>query len=472
MENNEIDALPSSMQKAYAKAKEMIEKYDDIKIYSHVDCDGISAGAILSILLERLDKEFDIEIVSLDLLDDIPINHELTIFSDLGSGQFIEKNATVDNNILILDHHPSRRLRGYHPENVGEFLEINPMYYSINGTREVSGGGLCYFLAKEFGFTDLSWIGVLAAVGDMQNSQTGKLEGVNRIILGDSVYEDLIRVNNDLNIYGRQTRPFYKALSYFSDVQLPITNNTNETLALLNDLDIPVKYGEEWLTLSDLTREEKSRVGSELLSMLSNELPSEYVQYIPKLIFADTYDLLNEVEHTTLRDISEFSSAMNACVRNDRPDIALRIIKGERDEAYEELKHLSWKHRRYLAQVINSFPTGSIIQMDNIQYFDGSGIRSVVVGTITGMLLGYGDWRKPLLGFAEVSNENHDFKISLRCSRLLSYSGIHFGNLIREVSAEVGGSGGGHDVACGAYIPHDKLNEFLDEFNSRLDGVI
>ncbi|MDR3222296.1 MAG: single-stranded DNA-binding protein, partial [Methanobrevibacter sp.] len=73
----------------------------------------------------------------------------------------------------------------------------------------------------------------LAAVGDMQNSMTGKLEGLNKIILKDAVNKVYVKVTEDLSLYGRQTRPLYLALSYFSDVKLPITNNTTEAIALM-----------------------------------------------------------------------------------------------------------------------------------------------------------------------------------------------------------------------------------------------
>jgi RecJ-like exonuclease len=49
---------------------------------------------------------------------------------------------------------------------------------------------------------------------------------------------------------------------------------------------------------------------------------------------------------------------------------------------------------------------------------------------------------------------------------------IHFGNIIREVSQSLGGNGGGHSVACGAYIPHDKKDEFLNLFNQKLEGKL
>jgi len=45
---------------------------------------------------------------------------------------------------------------------------------------------------------------------------------------------------------------------------------------------------------------------------------------------------------------------------------------------------------------------------------------------------------------------------------------IHLGRLVSSVSTKFGGSGGGHDKACGAVIPKDKLKKFLYEMNSQL----
>lgn len=59
----------------------------------------------------------------------------------------------------------------------------------MDGSTSISGGGLSYLLARQFGYTDLSWMGLLAAVGDMQNIRTGKMVGANRVILEDSIRE-------------------------------------------------------------------------------------------------------------------------------------------------------------------------------------------------------------------------------------------------------------------------------------------
>ena len=126
---------------------------------------------------------------------------------------------------------------------------------------------------------------------------------------------------------------------------------------------------------------------------------------------------------------------------------------------------------------------GQIKSLENIRYFEGNEIKSNVIGTIAGMLLTYGDdqekmegekkqWQKPMMAFTEMGDEKDGLKVSLRCSRLLAYDGIHFGNLIKKVADKVGGTGGGHSVACGAYIPTEKKEDFLKIFNNSINGLI
>ncbi len=464
--------IPQLMQEQYQQAHEIIENSQDIKVYSHIDCDGICSGAILSTILDRQNKPHEIEFVNLDVLDDIELKHELTIFSDLGSGQNITTKAQEGQKIIILDHHPPLRGLDYKDGKNYTYLEINPLHHGIDGSYYVCGGGLCYFLAKEFGYEDLSWIGVLSAIGDMQNTKTGHFEGLNKIIQQDAIDGGYLELTeNDLNIYGRNSRPLFVALSYFSDVKLPITNNTTETMAILEELGIDEKHNRK--KLNELTMAEKGKLFQRLVEMISKVVPGRYVRYIPQLIIGDSYTFLKEDESTFLRDGSEFSTAMNACGRNHEELVAMEVLKGDRIIALDELESISKTHRYNLATSIAKIAEGedtNIVEMENLQYFDGDGIKPEIVGTITGMILGYCNWKKPIIGFTQTDSDG--LKVSLRCSRLLSYDGIHFGNIIRKIASEVCGSGGGHAMACGAYIPIDKKSEFLELFNQELDGKL
>ena len=464
--------MPQSMSEQYHEAKKIIESSESIKIYSHIDCDGICSGAILSTILDRQNKDHEIEFVNLDVLDNIELDHDLTIFSDLGSGQLIDTNAKEGQKIIILDHHPPLRDLDYRNDKKYTYLEINPHHHGIDGSYYVCGGGLCYFLAKEFGYDDLSWIGVLSAIGDMQNTQTGHFEGLNEIIQQDAIDGGYLEViKNDINIYGRNTRPLFVALSYFNDVKLPITNNTTETMAVLEELGIDEKNNRK--TLNELTMEEKGKLYQCLSGMIAKVVPGKYVQYISQLIIGDSYTFLKEDPHSFLRDASEFSTAMNACGRNHEEKVAMEVLTGDRLLGLEELEVVSRDHKRNLAQAIEKVADSehsNIIELENLQYFDGTGIKPEIVGTITGMILGYCNWKKPVIGFTQTDTDG--IKVSLRCSRLLSYDGIHFGNIIRKIAGEVGGSGGGHSMACGAYIPIDKKTVFIERFNNELQGKL
>ena len=47
-------------------------------------------------------------------------------------------------------------------------------------------------------------------------------------------------------------------------------------------------------------------------------------------------------------------------------------------------------------------------------------------------------------------------------------SGLNLSKILSEVCPLVGGVGGGHNIAAGATIPADKLDEFLKEFAARV----
>jgi RecJ-like exonuclease len=237
-------------------------------------------------------------------------------------------------------------------------------------------------------------------------------------------------------------------------------------LALLKKLDIPNKKGKKFRTLSDLDMEEKMRIFGELNRMLTLEVPAKYSRYVPLLVSGDIFEFIKEERYTPLRNASEFSTAVNACSRNKNPLIAFKVLKGDRGLALDDMDNLTYKHRRYLAEQMGKLEENNqITALSHLQYFDGNEIKTEVIGTIAGMILSYGDWKKPMVAFTEMGEEKEGLKVSLRCSRLLAYDGIHFGNLIQKVAAKVGGSGGGHSVACGAYIPTSSKDRFLKIFN-------
>ncbi len=46
---------------------------------------------------------------------------------------------------------------------------------------------------------------------------------------------------------------------------------------------------------------------------------------------------------------------------------------------------------------------------------------------------------------------------------------VHLGKIVNKLATEVGGSGGGHDKACGASIPKNNIKKFITNLNKSLD---
>jgi len=58
------------------------------------------------------------------------------------------------------------------------------------------------------------------------------------------------------------------------------------------------------------------------------------------------------------------------------------------------------------------------------------------------------------------------YAVSIRGSKSLT---THLGKIVNVLATELGGSGGGHDKACGAVIPKAKIKTFIKELNKKLD---
>ena len=57
------------------------------------------------------------------------------------------------------------------------------------------------------------------------------------------------------------------------------------------------------------------------------------------------------------------------------------------------------------------------------------------------------------------------YAVSVRGSKSCK---VHLGKLVNKISTELGGSGGGHDKACGASVPKSKIKKFLTELNKNI----
>jgi single-stranded-DNA-specific exonuclease len=448
------------------KAKECadhIKAHTSALVVSHIDADGLTAAAIMKKALERTGLDSMVIFVKqLDLknLQEIAgLNPELVIFTDLGSGM-LDAIKSLKINAVIADHHQPQGSHEYH---------LNPHIFGFNGGIEASGSGMTYFIAREMGDNgDLAALAIVGAVGDLQHSKHGQLIGLNRTILEEGVKNKVIKYEKDLMLFGRQTRPVFKLLQYSTDIYFPgLTGNEEASIEFLKRIGIR-QQGEKWRRWIDLEISEKQKIVSALIQLgLTCGLPGFKVERL----VGEVYTLLCEREGTEVRDASEFSTLLNSTARYDHANIGLSVCMGDRGKSFDEACVLLNEHRKNLVEGLNFVKEKGITELHNLQYFDsGSKIRETIVGIVAGMSASFVNNRNlPIIAFADSEG---GVKVSSRGNQDLLRKGLNLGAAISQAAKAVGGNGGGHDIAAGAFIPRESKNEFLKILDMKIGSQI
>lgn len=474
--------------------QQITDKNSSIQIYTHIDADGLSSGAILGKALYRENIPFQITILrqlEKEEIDKIvkkinEYNNYFMIFSDFGSGQYdeLQKKLFFKDNLtpfIILDHHlPQKISRKEDLKLLGEIHQstrpwhINPYFYDIDGSNEVSGAGICYYFAKCLNERniDLSPIAVVGAIGDLQNQGPNKsFQGLNSLILKDAINSGLIEVIDDLNF--SSIKPLNEAIAYSSEIKLPgLTNDVNKTLKFLQTLGILMENSKGNIrTLNDMNKDEKQKISSGIIEYATLKLDIEPMEVIQKLI-VNKYLLKNEIAYSDLYDSSEFSNLLNACGRTNNGSIGIAIAMGDRKNAYQQAQDTLVNYKKLLFKSLIWIKEEKKIQeKDYIQYFFGEDVISEnIIGTISSMLIfdnsGIINKSKPIFGYAKRIDEDV-YKISARAHEKIVNQGVNLSEAIRKALdlTDLDALGGGHPPAAGTKVPVDKIDEFLENCN-------
>ena len=459
-----------------------------IKIYTHLDADGLSAGAILGKSLYRENIPFQITVLKQLELDQIitlsnesEVDKDFFIFSDFGSGQYLELQEKLKNPFMILDHHLPQGIGNKEEKSQIEDIykktyrwHLNPYFYEFDGSSEISGSGMSYFFSKCLNEEnlDLSIIALIGANGDIQNKGENKsFTGLNSIILEDAKKSNLIEIVNDINL--SLIKPLNQALAYSSEINLPgLSGDKNKTLKFIKRLGILIEKSDGSIkALMDLNQEEKQKLTSALIEYVSIKSNIEPNEIINKLII-NRYLLKNEKFGSDLHDINEFSNLLNACGRTNNASIGIAIAMGDKKNAYSQAQKKLEDYKKMLVKALSWIKEeGKIKESEYIQYFFGEDvIPENIIGTVSSMLIfdesEHIKKNKPIFGYAKRKDENV-YKISARAHDSIIKRGVNLSEAIREALnlSDLDVLGGGHPPAAGTKVPINKIQEFLKNCN-------
>jgi RecJ-like exonuclease len=464
---SQVTAFSDSATKAAKTIRETVEEDGLIHVFSHLDADGVAAAGIIGKALARLNARFRIRITQwieekiIEVLSDKP---QLIVFSDLGSGYVdLLKEKLGGFKIVILDHH---QIVG---EGTDDFVHVNPHLHGIDGARDISGAGVAYFVAKAIdkANVDSAPVAIVGALGDMQDKYDQRmLGGLNEKIVEDAVQSGSLTAEKDLIFFGRETRPIHRMLASTTSPFIPgISGEEDKSLAFLASLDIkPRTHDDKWRALRDLSDEEKKR----LCSALADHLLSKGLRLEVTNLIGHVYILNREEPWTPLRDGREFATLLNATGRMDKSGLGVAVCMGDRADAFEAATKVLDDYRRsinkYLGWVMEK--PERMRELENIYVVYGENfINDKIVGAISSILASaLPNPEKPLIAFANVEEQGLA-KISARTIDMIVAKGVNLGDIMQAAAERCDGKGGGHNVAAGAQVPLEKIDDFIGIVN-------
>ncbi len=472
MKKGDFKALPPHQIISYARSivDFILEKANShiFHVVSHLDADGLAAAGVVLKTLRRLGARFHARIVH-QLSERVITSLSKSgvfIFTDLGSGQLSLINKFFNENVVIIDHHPPES------ENKENFLHFNPHFFGLDGGTEISSAGMAYLVSREIDDAnrDLAALAVVGGLGDRQDKGEGRrLTGLNAEIVSEATESGVIEEVKDLIFFGRETRPIPVALEYTMDPFIPGLSGDHAACVkfLVERVKIPLRSGDRWRTLSELSQDEKSRLVSELVKYMLG--PGGMSASEAQSIIGTVYVLTREPLGTPMRDSREFAFLLNACGRTRKTGLGLAICMGDRRISGEAIK-VAGEYRAKLAEYLKWLEKDKVKVKGDICWFNGEHyIDDRMVGTVTSILSSSRPYQdKVIVGFA-YSEEEAAVKVSTRLGAEVKKE-VNLGELMRYVINKMGLSfvAGGHDLAAGAYIPAGREEELIEHLSAEL----
>jgi len=452
--------LDTALSYFHDKISDCIKSGRNISVITHLDCDGITSGSIVTKSLIRSGAKCTVKTVNefnKNLVDRMKNDsREFHLITDLGGGFAKDLDAGLDDNWIVVDHHQIPE------EEFDNERVINAWKYDIDGGVEVSAGGMAYLVSNALHKenTDLAWIAVVAALGDRQDQGEKKsFSGINLDIASTAKKNGQVEIDLDILLVGRETRPLPDALAFTSHPFIEgLTWNRDACLSLLNSSGIKLKDGSRWRVPAELTEDEKRT----LLQTISKFTTSKNATEIMDELVGYTYTLSGEDKRSFLRDAREFSTMLNSCGRIRKAGVGIAVCMGDRTKMLEEGENILLEYRTLLRTYMNALSSERWRVVDNGKYVmvDGEGLVSENMTGAVSSLLGGSQKNTGKIIILRTSGEDGTIKFSSRKSTGCK-SEVNLGLLMRSCATKVSGVGGGHNAAAGARITKDKLDEFL-----------
>lgn len=463
MSSNE--KLSEALRYNAEKIRSSVESGSEISVVTHIDADGITSGSIIGWALSRLGARFSVRAVpdmNASVIHSMKAEaRDFYIITDLGGGWALDLKKALGDKWLIIDHHEISK-EEIMTDDGSQIL--NAWRFEIDGGRQVSAGGMAYMMANAMDRKnrDLARIAIVSAVGDRQDQGEKKsFLGLNAEILKTAESLDLVKVDLDVMLVGRETRPLHEALAFTSDPYIEgLTWNREACRTVLMDAGLELKDNGRWRVLAEFSQEEKSAILEAVAKHIatSGKGDSAVIEHLIGYV----YTLVTEETRSQLRDARGFSTMLNACGRIGKSGVGIAICLGDRNEMLSAGEEIMSTYRTTLRNYITTIFADKwrIADDGRTIFINGDGlVAEDMLGAVSSLLSG-----SPTLGerlvFVRTLASDGTYKFSSRKTSGVNM-GPNLGVMMRQIAETCGGTGGGHSAAAGCRIPSNVLDSFI-----------
>ncbi|QLH74709.1 MAG: DHH family phosphoesterase [Methanomassiliicoccales archaeon] len=441
---DEAVQLPPNLLMRFKKAAEAVEKATSVRVISHNDADGICSASIICSMLFRKCKQFQCSMVKgfdENFVRGSVEGHDLLIISDMGSNN-LDVLESLGIAVVVLDHHKPER-------DSDRTVHCNPHIFGIDGATEGCASSLALLLAVTVSESnwDLSGASFGGIVGDRQHLRG--MAGINAYLLQGASKRKMIEERPGQIITDGPLRDALYATT--EPFIVGVSGDRQGVDRLLADARVL-----DNLPYDSLEEEEKVRLNSLIVLRLLEQ----------GVGLANLEELLSNRYYSPDRKVysKDVANAVNACGKSENQGVGLAMLMGDVKASERAWKLKDEFQKQLLANCIAVNDRG-LLHAENFQYFVSPDIdvSSETCGT---MMQWVGDQTKPTVSLAHKGGE---VRISSRANRhIVDHLGIDLGAALKEATAKVGGSGGGHNIASGGRIPLGKEDAFLKELDRAL----
>jgi len=431
------DLAPEGLLERARKAAVLVDDVSRVRVLCHYDPDGTTSASILTRALMRRGKRIHATMAhALDRSTATRLHdesNELLIVSDMGSAQ-LDLLEGLPCPVVVLDHHKPIR-------DSEKVTHVNPHFYGVDGAREMCGATTTWVLALVLDERnwDLAGPALAGAIGDKQ--AIGGFTGVNAALVGEAIERKVVVPERRLAL---RDLPLGKAIALSFDPYFRGLSGRSEAVAeFLRGAGLDPEAGLR--QLDAMTRRKLASVLA--LRLVEQGAAPEALE----VLVQDRYWI--EPDQIYAQDLEAY---VNSCDRLGQEGLGLAVCLGDREALAKAERLLEEFTSRVLAYLV-ALESEGMYPKKHVQFFycDDASLAGTVAGT--GMQFFF-DQARPVLALSVLDGVT---KVSARGTRALVAAGLDLAVALRETATEVGGNGGGHDIASGATIPKGKEDKFL-----------